>query len=89
MKALSTYSYSPLSSPISHPLVVSSSGEVQAQGLVLFLSLWTPKNMFFGTVYFGVSVKLLSHVQLFATSGTVAHQGPLSMGFPRQEYWSG
>ena len=25
----------------------------------------------------------------FATPSTVAHQGPLSMGFPRQEYWSG
>ena len=24
-----------------------------------------------------------------ATPGTVAHQAPLSMGFPRQEYWSG
>ena len=23
------------------------------------------------------------------TPCTVAHQGPLSMGFPRQEYWSG
>ena len=23
------------------------------------------------------------------TSGTVAHQTPLSMGFPRQEYWGG
>ena len=28
-------------------------------------------------------------VQLFATLWTVAHQAPLSMGFPRQEYWSG
>ena len=25
----------------------------------------------------------------FAISWTVAHQAPLSMGFPRQEYWSG
>ena len=25
----------------------------------------------------------------FATPWTVAHQDPLSMGFPRQEYWSG
>ena len=25
----------------------------------------------------------------FATPWTVAHQAPLSMGFPRQEYWSG
>ena len=31
----------------------------------------------------------LIHVQLFATPWTVAHQAPLSMGFSRQEYWSG
>ena len=30
-----------------------------------------------------------SHVQLYVTPWTVAHQAPLSMGFPRQEYWSG
>ena len=30
-----------------------------------------------------------SHVQLFATLWTVALQVPLSMGFSRQEYWSG
>ena len=31
----------------------------------------------------------LSHVRLFATQWTVAHQAPLSMEFSRQEYWSG
>ena len=36
-----------------------------------------------------VCVQLLSCVQLFATPWTVAHQVPLSMGFPRQEFWSG
>ena len=30
-----------------------------------------------------------SHVWLFATLWTVAHQAPLSMGFSRQEYYSG
>ena len=30
----------------------------------------------------------LSQVRLFATPWTVAHQAPLSLGFPRQEYWS-
>ena len=30
-----------------------------------------------------------NHVQLFATPWTVAHQAPLSMGFSRQDYWSG
>ena len=30
-----------------------------------------------------------SRVRLFVTLWTVAHQAPLSMGFSRQEYWSG
>ena len=34
-------------------------------------------------------VKSLSRVWLFATRWTVARQAPLSMGFSRQEYWSG
>ena len=34
-----------------------------------------------------VCAQLLSCV--FVTPWTVGHQGPLSMGFPRQEYWSG
>ena len=29
------------------------------------------------------------HVRIFATPGTVAHQAALSMGFSRQQYWSG
>ena len=36
-----------------------------------------------------MKVKLLSHVRLFGTSWTVAYRAPLSMGFSRQEYWSG
>ena len=36
-----------------------------------------------------MKVKSLSPVGLFATSGTAAYQAPLSMGFSRQEYWSG
>ena len=32
---------------------------------------------------------VLSRVRLFATPWTVAHQASLSMGFSRQEYWSG
>ena len=30
----------------------------------------------------------LSHVQLFATPRTITVQDPLSMGFPRQDYWN-
>ena len=33
--------------------------------------------------------QLLSRVRLFETPRTVARQAPLSMGFFRQEYWSG
>ena len=36
-----------------------------------------------------VKVKSLSHVRLLATPWTAAYQVPPSMGFPRQEYWSG
>ena len=37
----------------------------------------------------GEKVKSLSLVQLFATPWTVEYQAPPSMGFSRQEYWSG
>ena len=36
-----------------------------------------------------VKVKSLSRVRFFATPWTLAHQTPPSMGFYRQEYWSG
>ena len=36
-----------------------------------------------------VKVKSLSRVRLLATPWTAAYQAPLSMGFTRQEYWSG
>ena len=36
-----------------------------------------------------VKVKPLSRVRLLATPWTAAHQAPPSMGFSRQEYWSG
>ena len=45
----------------------------------LFSRLWKWK----------VKVKPFSRVRLFATPWTVPCQAPLSMGFSRQEYWSG
>ena len=52
--------------------------------MILFLL-----NVFF---YFSfcvyVCVCTLSHICLFVTPWTIAHQAPLSMGFFRQEYWS-
>ena len=35
------------------------------------------------------AAQVLTHVQLFATPWTVAHQTPLSIEFSRQKYWSG
>ena len=35
------------------------------------------------------NIYTLSRVRLFATPWTVAYQAPPSMGFSRQEYWSG
>ena len=50
------------------------------------------KQMFFLNFlvfFYDPIVKSLSRVRLFATSWTVAYQAPLSMGFSRQERWSG
>ena len=58
-------------------------GILQARTLewvaISFSSVWMWK----------VKVKSLSRVWLLATPWTVAHQVPPSMGFSRQEYWSG
>ena len=39
--------------------------------------------------YIPTKVRHFSRVRLFVTLQTIAHQTPLSMGFSRQEYWSG
>ena len=66
---------SPLGSPIP--------GILQARTLkwvaISFSNAWKWK----------VKVKSLSRVRLLATPWTAAHQAPPSMGFSRQEYWSG
>ena len=54
------------------------------KGLVIFLG---PASKFLGSL---VAWKWKwSRVRLFATPWTEAHQAPLSLGFSRQEYWSG
>ena len=40
-------------------------------------------------MFYGLVCCMFSHVQIFVTPWIVARQIPLSMGFPRQEYWSG
>ena len=44
---------------------------------------------FLNTASYIFPVKWLSHVRLFATPWTLAYHAPLSIGFSRQEYWSG
>ena len=65
------------------PLGSSVSGILQARilewGAIAFSNAWKWK----------AKVKSLSRVRLVATPWTVAHQAPPSMGFSRQEYWSG
>ena len=46
-------------------------------------------ELFWRLLFSIMKVKSLSRVRLFATPGTAAHQAPPSMGFSRQEYWSG
>ena len=46
------------------------------------------KNFKANLVNWGVA-QTLCHVRFFATPCTVALQAPLSVEFPRQEYWSG
>ena len=71
------------------PLIVSSHGRrVKAALWVSFIRALIPL-MRSPLLWLKVKVKLLSRVQLFATPWTVANQVPLSMGFSRQEYWSG
>ena len=54
-----------------------------------FLNHMIKQNLREDTQIMSEWVKSRSRVRLFATPWTVAHQVPLSMGFSRQEYWSG
>ena len=56
-----------------------SQARVLEWGAIAFSNAWKWK----------MKVKMLSHVRLLETPWTVAYQAPLSMGFSRQEYWSG
>ena len=52
--------------------------------MCLFNLNWGPH-----IVHVCVNVQSLNHIWLFATLWTLGHLVPLSMGFSRQEYWSG
>ena len=62
-----------------------------AEGLTNSNGFWgsTAGEWFPSFIYACVVLCCCSRVQLFATLWTAACQAPLSMGFFRQEYWSG
>ena len=58
--------------------------------LAAFLCLLSTQQIEIVCVYVCVCVLThLSHVQLFVALCTIAYQAPLSVGFSRQDYWSG
>ena len=70
-----------------NPLLITTSANIFSQSLgclfILFIASFDTWKLF------SFVVQSLSHVRLFATPWSIAHQAPLSMGFSRQEYWSG
>ena len=76
------------------PMVLMNS--LKSSGVENFITAFnTVRHLSFIVLHVCVCVcararaRALSHIQCFVTSWTVAHQAPLSTGFPRQEYWSG
>ena len=57
-------------------------------GETVFSSPWT-KRVEKSLIFQPSCACMLSRVWVFVTPWTVAHQAPLSMGFYKQEYWSG
>ena len=62
---------------------------VLSLNVLTFVFIWLCWIICLWFSYFTSFARLLCHIQLFATLWIIAHEAPLSMGFPRQEYWSG
>ena len=79
------------SNPSLCPATNAEEAEVECfyEDLQDLLELTPPKNVLIILGERRRKVKSLSCVQLFATPWTIAYQAPLSLGFSRQEYWSG
>ena len=58
-------------------------------GSLLFVFFLKKKSLDYEAICLMTGVYVCSRVQLFAMPCTVAHQALLSMGFPREEHWSG
>ena len=86
--------------PIHSPYSSQSSLKMKSRSCPLLLeiplvtfhySIWSGFNLPLSSLLILLScmLSLFSHVWLFAIQWTVAHQAHLSLGFSRQEYWSG
>ena len=71
-----------------HPITPVASSRTQPHMASLCLDS-SPVLIYGVNIYRDPDVSIRRHVRLFAALWTVAHQAPLSMGFPGQEYWSG
>ena len=63
--------------------------EPSVEGHSQHTAIWQGRMLGNKHINFRLEQVLLSHIRLFATPWKVAYQAPLSMGFSRQEYWSG
>ena len=74
--------------PLCHPIDSSPPGSPVPEILQARTPEWAALS-FSNAWKWKVKVKSLSHVRLLATPWNAAYQAPPSMGFSRQEYWSG
>ena len=68
---------------------ITTAHQAPVPGILQARTLEWAAISFSSTWKWKVKVKSLRRVRLFETPWTVAHQAPPSMGFSRQEYWSG
>ena len=72
---------------ISYIFIIWHRHKIKEIEIIFFLEVRTLR--IFSVFIYNIHACVLSHVQLFAIPWTVAHQAPLSMGSPSQEYCSG
>ena len=63
--------------------------DTQIKSMALVVGALSKNSKFIFIIMYACMLIHCSRVQLFATPWTVARQAPLSMGFSKQEYWSG
>ena len=78
-------------SQIIHPRLLPQSPKVCSLHLCLFccLAYRVSVTIFLNSMLLLLMLSCFSHVRLCATPETAAHQTPPSLGFSRQEHWSG